>query len=383
MGAATSFDRRSWTPVILLVGIAALLTGPTSRANETDQFLLPIDREMADVGAYLSNVHYRVLDDFVTRTNVRIRDTKRGPDVETREAILRQLQSPLAAANHVRAAFGPGFFEMIEIEGALRSQQAKSHFGRKMTAYKTSKWIYSSVHLPFDPRRIPLSLPSSTIRVFDHYIGTDKIGHFHDLGHIYHRDFIALCDGGVNRDEALRRVVSNYSRGPISEAATIGFFATGVFSNGDLAANYLGLKFYLNLTEPVILEGEEQPPMLVRIGDYWSLNTHVRPDSNFFRVFISDHLNEALNPCVYEWGAAGPISKKLAQHADQILTFYADENGNKRSRQWFADKAQSLVTYYGEDYGHSGLEAATVSIAHCCFPAESDSESTPSDESSS
>ncbi len=382
MSAARSVDRRNCVVFALITALAAAVGSPSGRANETDQFLLPIDREMADVGAYLSNVHYRVLDDFVTRTNVRIRDAKRGRDAETRDAILRQLQSPLAAANHVRAAFGPGFFEMIEIESALRTQRAKSFFGRKMTAYKTSKWIYSSVHLPFDPRRIPLSLPSSTIRVFDHYIGTDKIGHFHDLGHIYHRDFVALRDGGVEPDEALRRVVSNYSRGPISEAASIGFFATGVFSNGDLAANYLGLKFFLNLTESVMLEGEQHPPMLVRIGDYWSLNTHVRPDSNFFRVFISDHLNEALNPCVYEWGAAGPISKKLAEHADQILTFYADENGNKRSKEWFADKARSLVTYYGEDYGHSGVKAATVSIAHCCFPAD-EAEPKPAHESRS
>ncbi len=377
MNGKPRLDRPTYLALTLLVAIAALVVGPSAGlANETDQFLLPIDQEFADVGPYISSVHYQVLEDFVTRTNRQIRDAKREPDRLKREAILQQAQSPLTAANHVRAAFGPGFFETLELENVLRTQGAKALFPKGIAAFKTSNWIYSSVHLPFDPRKIPLALPSSTIRVFDHYIGTDKFGHFHDLGHIYHKDFVNLCNLGVDRGEALRRVVADYSRGPISEAGSIGFFATGVFSNGDLAANYLGFKFYLNLTEPVMLKGELQPPMLVRQGEYWSLNTHVRPDSNFFSAFVSDHLNEALNPCVYEWGAAGPIEKKLREHANQILTFYADEQGNKRPREWFEAMERSLATYYGEDYGHSKLENATVTIATCCFgPAKPPEES--------
>lgn len=373
MSGNLRLDRPTCLALGLVVSIASLVAVPSKGlANETDQFLLPIDRQMADVGPYLSRVHFQVLDDFVTRANRQIRDAKRERDRLKREAILQQAQSPLTVANHVRAAFGPGFFETLELENVLRTQGAKTLFPKQIAAYKTSNWIYSSVHLPFDPRKIPLSLPSSTMRVFDHYIGTDKLGHFHDLGHIYHKDFVSWCNLGINRDEALRRVVADYSRGPISEAGSIGFFATGVFSNGDLAANYLGFKFYLNLTEPVMLKGELQPPMLVRQGDYWSLNTHVRPDSNFFSVFMSDHLNEALNPCVYEWGAAGPIEKKLREHADQILTFYADEHGNKRPREWFEEVERSLESYYGEDYGHSKPGNATVTIAKCCFgPAKS------------
>lgn len=356
---------------IIGVLIAGVVASPTaSFANETDQFLLPTNRELADVGHLLSATHFRVLDDFVTRANAQIRDAKRLTDRSDREAALRRAQSPSTVANRVRAAFGPGFFETLELENVLRTQSAKTLFPDQLAAFKTSRWVYSSVHLPFDPRKIPLSLPSSTIKVFGHYVGTDKFGHFHDLGHIYHTDFVRLCSSGVDRGEALRRVVKNYSRGPISEAGSIGFFATGVFSNGDLAANYLGFKFYLNLTEPVVLEGREHPPMLVRHGDYWSLNTHVRPDSGFFRVFVSDHMNEALNPCIYEWGAAGPVAKKLRDNAEQILTVYADANGNKRPREWFVEKARSLVDYFGEDYGHSGLDSASVTIAKCCFEDE-------------
>jgi hypothetical protein len=78
-------------------------------------------------------------------------------------------------------------------------------------------------------------------------------------------------------------------------------------------------------------------------------------------------MNEALNPCVYEWGAAGPVAKKLRENADQILTVYADEDGNKRPRRWFEQVESELSTYFGEDYGHSQPGAATVTIARCCF----------------
>ncbi len=358
-------DRRIIRAATAAAAIAAAIPG--ARANETDQFLLPTDRPLAEVGPLISHAHYLVLEDFVERANERVSRARRIKESYARERALRAIHSPRTVANHVRAAFGPGFFETLELENALRSHDARSLYAGVHAAYKTSGWIYSSVHLPIDPRKIPLSLPSSTMRVFGHYVGSDKFGHFHDLGHLYHQDYRNLCNSGVDPAEALRRVVAFYARGPISEAGAIGFFATGVFSNADLAANYLGFKFYLNLTEPIMLDGVEHPPMLVRIGDYWALNHHVRAGSDFFRVFVSDHWNEALNPCVYEWGAAGPIARILRDHADQILTVYADESGNKRSREWFVEKARSLITCYGENYGHSGLEKATVTIASCCF----------------
>ncbi len=375
MKSTEQSGRRAWPAPVLAIASAALMSLPApTRGNETDQFLLPIDQPLADVGSAISMAHYLVLEDFVNRANDRIDRAKRARIRERGRQAIAEAHSPLSAANHVRAAFGPGFFETLELENAFRSSRARSAFSGRPAAYKTSNWIYSSVHLPFDPRKIPLSLPSSTIRVFDHFVGTDKFGHFHDLGHLYHQDYRNLCRVGVERAEAHRRVVEFYTRGPISEAGAIGFFATGVYSNADLAANYLGFKFYLNLTEPVMLEGTEHPPLLIRIGDYWALNRHVRPESDFFRPFVSDHWNEALNPCVYEWGAAGPVAKKLRDHAEQILTIYADEDGARRPREWFVDKAKSLVTYYGENYGHLGLEKATVTIASCCFE-------TPPDES--
>src|SRR5690606_20440298 len=123
-------------------------------------------------------------------------------------------------------------------------------------------------------------------------------------------------------EEALDRMLSIYVRGAISESGIIGLFATGVRSNADLASNYLGFKFYRNLTEPVMLKGRQVEPMLVLRNGFWRLNLHVRPESDFFEAFISDHLNEALNPNVYEFGIRGAIRHRLEKQADDILTYY-------------------------------------------------------------
>ena len=45
----------------------------------------------------------------------------------------------------------------------------------------------------------------------------------------------------------------------------------GIYSNADLAANYAGLKFYLNLTRAVDVGGASLPPVLVRADGKWLL----------------------------------------------------------------------------------------------------------------
>jgi hypothetical protein len=212
-----------------------------------------------------------------------------------------------------------------------------------------------------------LFFQSSTLKVYDVYLGTDKLGHFHDLGHIYFKDYLAQRRRGASEDEAVDTIVRRFSVGIISEGFLIGNLATGVYANADLAANYLGMKFYRNLTEPVMLKGREHPPLLVRRGPYLRLNYHVRPDSDFFEPFVSDHLNEALNPNLYEWGMRRPIAKRLEKDSERILKFYADEEGRPQSQRYFEDKAEELVTYFGENYGHTGIRTEMVTIANSCF----------------
>ncbi len=332
-------------------------------ANETDQYTLPIDQPFADLGPLFDSVHYEVLTRATELLNGRLRIAVLAGD----QPRIDELTSPGAVADAVRAQFMPGFIETLNIERAVRTGPARKAYPDQITAYKTLGWIYAWAHLPIDPRRIPLMVQSSTIRVHGSYFGTDKMAHFHDLGHYYFKSYLARIAEGSTPEEAREWVVWWYSRGPISETLAIGSLATGVVSNADLASNYAGMKFYENLTSPVMLQGEQRPPLLVVRDGAWRLNFHVRPESGFMAPFFSDHFNEALNPNVYEFGMRGSIKRHVRKIADRVLTFYADEDGQPRTHQWFEDTAVELRTLYGEEYGAYIREDVMFTIADLCY----------------
>src|SRR5690606_12680315 len=142
------------------------------------------------------------------------------------------------------------------------------------------------------------------------------------------------------------------SRGIISEAAIIGKFATGVQSNADLASNFAGYKFYRNLTETITLGDRELPPLVTRVGSYWALAEHVRPDGDFMHPFITHHWNEALNPCRYEPGLRNTIAKRLRDSREEILAFYQEHQGLEPTRETYEQLIEALSTFYGEEYGY-------------------------------
>jgi hypothetical protein len=352
--------RRPRGRMIWLVVISLWFAAP-AQGNETDQYLLPLDAQWADLGEFMSGVHHMVVQDAINYVNARIeRSLKiRGP--VQRQRALERWQAPEAVADSVRRLWGIGFWDMMHLDHFLHSRKMRRAFPDQLVAYKTWNWLYTYVHLPIDPRNIPLLLPSSTIKVFDVYIGVDKFGHLHDLGHIYYKDYIWGIRNGYDPDHVMQVVVQRFSRGLISESMLIGFWATGVCSNADTAANYIGMKFYMNLTEATRIQGEMHPPMLVRDGPFWRFNDHIEPQT-LLRPFITDHLNEALNPNLYEWGARMLVRRRLNQIADHVLAVYADEHGRPRPAQWFDDKAEELRTYYGDDYGHRGRRDQLITI---------------------
>jgi len=314
-------------------------------------------------------VHYRVIERVVDRTNDDIRQARQLPSEDRRAAALARLHDPGTIADRIRHEFGPGFLEMRTLEEVLYSHAMQEQFPEKLTAYRTPLWIYFHTHLPIDPRKLVLFFQASTIRVYGVYFGTDKFGHFHDLGHFYFKDFLRHRAAGMSDDEAREKIARAYSQGVISEGAMIGLWATGVYSNADLASNYAGFKFYQNLTEPTYVDGRTRPPMLVQIGEFWAMNTHIRPDAPLLKPFISDHWNEALNPSLYEWGMRGTIAKQLRNNAEDIVTFYCDLDGRPRSPGYFDALADELSSWFGEDYGHSGIDERILTIGNTCLPA--------------
>ena len=138
---------------------------------------------------------------------------------------------------------------------------------------------------------------AGTINVDGTLIGTDKLIHFINVGKIYHGKYQSRVDQGKPEGEAAQAAIRSAARNPLtSEDGMLGMFTTGIHSNGDLAADFAGLKFYRNLTEPVRIGTRELPPMLVRDGAYWRVQA--QPDSDFFTVFVGP-LERVLNPNRY------------------------------------------------------------------------------------
>jgi hypothetical protein len=348
--------------------LAAFVCVAAAGADETDQFLLPTDKPFVDVGRCLSLAHHDVLLAVTEELNAEISEALEISDPAQRDRRLEELHSPRRVAGMVRRKFG--LFETAGVESLLQSDEARGTYGDGCyVEFKRPDWIYNGALFPLDPRNLPLLVQSSTIRVYGHYLGTDKLGHFHGLGHFYYSDYLDAREAGRSEEEAVREVVSRYSRGLISEAWIVGLAADGVYSNADLVANYMGFKFYRNLTEAVMLQGRLTPPMLVLVGGYWRLNTHVRPDSDFFAAFVSDHWNEAFNPCYYEWGLRQSIQRTLRARCQEVLSFYCGVDGRPRDPAYFAALAEELSTYFGEDYGNYGDAETLISIAKGCFGA--------------
>lgn len=225
-------------------------------------------------------------------------------------------------------------------------------------------------YFPLDPRWLTVLFQSRTVKACGVYFGTDKVVHFHAVGASYYRMYLGLIRDGICEEEAWRKVVAHYAgRTVFSEKGLFGSVLTGVYSNADMAANQSGFKFLLNLTRKVVLKGEAREPLVVRCGEFWRLNSHVRFRSGWFGVFISDHWNEALNPSRFDFSRRPGARRYLRSHATAIIRFYTERDGRPNDAAYFDNLARELSTYYGEPYGHSGNLEDLLTIGNTCFPA--------------
>jgi hypothetical protein len=199
------------------------------------------------------------------------------------------------------------------------------------------------------------------------YLGTDKLVHFAHMGHIYYTDLRRGLARGLSVEEAMSRVLHvGAGAHALSEQGMLGKLSTGVLSNADLASNFAGMRFYQNLTEPVRLRGVIHEPMLERDGPYWTVSDRVAR-SEFYSAFVSAHWNEAFNPGIYAFDVAFWMPDQIRGLCDDLLTWYADADGHRRTREEFLGLGRELMTYFGEEYGHHGAPEEMVSIATICF----------------
>lgn len=353
--------------VVLSLALGGVWSSPAA-AHETDNFSKPPpDRRFADWGRIWTRIVHRGIENAVDHVNDRIRRAESGDTpLESAEA----LRGAGAIQEAVRRAFPPTLSLIDEVDRMVATEQARRRFPGKLTYHRPFEYIYSYSSFPLDPRQFFKLWRAAHMKIDGVYMGSDKLGHFLTKGHIYYRHYRSRVAEGMSRDAAIRAVVA-IGVGEdlfLSEKRMLGYWSSGVLSHADLAADYAGLKFYMNLTEPVRVAGETRPPMVELVDGYWRVAEHVRRDTDFFSVFLTDHFDEALNPNILEPLMRRPVRMQIEAGCTPLLERHRDRFGNRRSRQWFERRRRELSTYFGESYGHQGRFDEMVDIANTCFP---------------
>lgn len=291
-------------------------------ATETDQFTTP-PRRLFDIGPMLSRKIVEIIE---------ADQSQKDPD---------QILARWVGRNVIRSRMSawvkgiPGTNGLVRFRPSLRN-----------SVYRRT----------ISPAVASFLFDSPTVNVHGHYMGTDKIDHFFQQGHEYYARVSRKEAKGIDTATAISKAVA---RGVKQEHSYFGTLASGIFSNADLAANYAGMKFYLNLRRPVQIGDKELTPLFERTPEGWRLRAGVDRD-HLLDPYISDHFDESLNPSRYRFSRAS-IRSLIEKRCAEWGRFYSDRLA------LVAPANESFATlWFGEEYGHWLPQNEEVSIANTC-----------------
>ncbi len=291
-------------------------------ARETDQFSTP-SAPLHDMGAKLSRKVVEIIESDRTGD---------GP-----ERVLSRWD-------------GRNFYE-----SRLVRWMNKHQAGDRRESFRPGAFA-SIFRLALSPLPGSFFFDAPTVRLHGFYMGSDKIDHFFQQGHAYYELAMKYEAEGAGEVKAIAAVVAH---GVAQEHKYFGTATSGVYSNGDLAANYAGMKFYRNLRNPVRIGERVLPPMFERSQEGWRLRPGINPDQ-LLLPFLSNHLDESLNPSRYRFSRR-TIRSVIHNHCKPWRQFYADR------LDVVAPISKSFATkWFGEEYGHWLPPANEISIATEC-----------------
>ena len=336
-----------------MIALVILFLSPAIKALETDQFTTP-PRPLEDFGpalrAHLVTRIARTIDAANAERQKLLRDADNAPLGVMRKLLTDRANEVLTydyIAERLYDDIAPGLPECV-IEQWTVQETARAGY---QFAIKPDDSVYGN----FFQRPLTLQELSPTINVYGVYIGTDKIGHFFQQGFEYYRGFRDEEKRGLTPEQATREAVKI---GVWQEHGFYGETMVGVYSNADLATNFAGFQFYLNLTRTMEIRGKVRPAILVINNERWEFNPKM--DEQFLSVFFSDHMNESMNTCRYMWYVRNHVRMSAAQRGSRWAEFY------HTTYEQQARHSRELLTWFGQDYGHCGMEGV-FTAAEVCF----------------
>jgi len=334
-------------------------------AFETDQYNLP-SPPLADIGNEVSQY---------TEENLRKAVGKINTEIAVRQACLENiavkpkavkclspakeklkldyLRSEEAIARKLYNLLGSGFPPFTKSGSWIESHQFKAQPARYKTSFRNS--IFSVIPTNY------LTI-SPTVNIYGAEFGTDKIAHFFQQGYTYYRKYNRAIAENLTPERAAQKAVR---WGQLSERTFYGTLVSGVYSNADLCANYVGMKFYQGLTRPIKIGDSVRPAILLLENGVWIFNGSADLQKVLIKPFMTNHLNEAFNPSIFLAG----------------LRSFVRQSVRKRScKQWIGkfpnlkqadleNTSRALMLWNGEDYGFKASRKF-ITIANTCFTGE-------------
>jgi hypothetical protein len=361
--SCASAQRRLSAALAAVLLWAAPLPAP---AHESEQYTLPAGRDFADLGPLFSRNFLAAIRDAVTETNLAIDTALAAGD---RPGQVQALQSPGHVAGQVWARIFAVYPANELLDLGLLSADTRDRYPGLVTMYRPPDSIYDDPLLMLDlSKPVRALFRAGTISAGGMLFGTDKIIHFINVGRIYHLRYLGAVARGVAEPQAMLEAVESTAANPLlSEEGLLGLYTTGIRSNGDLAADYAGLKFYRNLTEAVRIGDIVLAPMLQRDGEHWRVA--VQDEDTVFTRFVSPHWNEVLNPNSYLGYVGRRVRTVIATRCDDVSEWYRDGRGQPLGADGFAAQRRHLSSFFGEPYGHRLPARHPVSVDDICAAA--------------
>ncbi|HOK10607.1 MAG TPA: hypothetical protein PLJ10_13225 [Candidatus Hydrogenedens sp.] len=243
---------------ILLILMVMMLFPMFAFSAETDQYLT-WGIELKDSADKLNKYFNDTLSDYLEKVN------KRAKPIEDPEELT------VAIYYHFFQFLGWSRFRTFIRHDPEIEKYPNMSIGAR-------KYQRMSIHRGF---AFPYILPMArTIRVGDIYFGIDKMCHFLGFGRRYYQKYCEYIKEGLSEEEAMRKVVL---WGVVHEDNLVGKLVDGIFSHGDLEANFQGFCLARDLCGG-------NPPYIERVDGKWKL---VRPID--LRNYITPGFDESYN----------------------------------------------------------------------------------------
>ncbi len=322
---------RCHRPLLAFVVAFAVAAAMPALASETDQFTLP-PAPLDDIGRDLGARVLEILHAETARLNLEIDAKIQGDPSASAPPV-----DEYAVLTHIYEQVGVGV-----PESTLERVYKYGDFGARNVRFQPSytdsiyAWVFSPV-----PFALAAPAQSPTVRMYGIDFGTDKLGHLFQQGYEYYNLYAGARGRGADEASAAATAVRY---GVLSENGIYGIMLTGVYSNGDLAANYAGFKFYQNLLHSIRIGETTLPPILQRDGVHWIVAPE-RDDADLMKPYITEHLNEAFNPSKYIFS----IERLRKQVRERCALWTREVPGFDEPS--YRAHLERTKTWYGEDYG--------------------------------